>query len=118
MNKPRRRKGNPLLLVCLLIVLSACGGGKRSNGGIPSTHSVQLQWDASTSSNVVGYNVYRGSRSGGPYLRLNASLITGLSFTDATVQSGQTYFYVTTSVDSSQVESLFSNEVSAIIPDP
>ena len=30
-------------------------------------HTVTLKWTASTSSNVVGYNVYRGTTSGGPY---------------------------------------------------
>jgi fibronectin type 3 domain-containing protein len=33
-----------------------------------------------------------------------------------TVQSGKTYFYVVTAVNSSDVESTFSNEVTAAIP--
>jgi hypothetical protein len=78
-------------------------------------HSVTLSWAASTST-VIGYNVYRGSQSGGPYTKLNASPAAGTTFTDDTVQAGQTYYYVTTSVDSSNVESGFSNQVSATIP--
>jgi hypothetical protein len=78
-------------------------------------HSVTATWTASTSV-VSGYNVYRGTLTGGPYAKLNGSLIGALTFADTTVQSGQTYFFVTTSVDGSGNESVFSNEVSAVIP--
>lgn len=82
----------------------------------PSTaHSVTATWTASSSA-VLGYNVYRGSVSGGPYTKLNGSAVTVLTYTDATVGSGQTYFYVTTAVDASGNESVFSNEVKAVIP--
>lgn len=78
-------------------------------------HSATLTWVASTST-VSGYNVYRGSVSGGPYTLVNTSLITALTFTDSSVAAGQTYFYVTTSVDGSGTESVFSNEVTAVVP--
>jgi len=67
---------------------------------------------------VAGYNVYRGTTSGGPYVKLNASLVPIFSYADSTVQSGQTYFYVVTAVDSNNIESVFSNEVSGTIPIP
>ncbi len=78
-------------------------------------HSVALTWNASTST-VSGYNVYRSTVSGSSYTKINSSLVIGLNYSDATVQSGTTYFYVTTSLDSSGIESSFSNEVSAPIP--
>jgi hypothetical protein len=78
-------------------------------------HSATLSWTASTST-VVGYNVYRGTVSGGPYTRVNGSLVTVVTFTDTTVQAGQIFYYVTTAVDSSGTESVNSNEVSANIP--
>jgi fibronectin type 3 domain-containing protein len=70
----------------------------------------------SVSSNVAGYNVYRATTSGGPYTKLNPSAVTGVTYTDSTVQSGRTYYYVTTAVDSSSHESAFSNQATAIIP--
>jgi hypothetical protein len=84
-------------------------------GVAPVQHSVALSWNASTST-IAGYNVYRGTVSGGPYTKINSSLVAVLDYTDSTVQSGTTYFYVTTAVDSSGNESVFSNEVSATIP--
>jgi len=78
-------------------------------------HSATLSWTASTST-VSGYNVYRGTVSGGPYTLINLSLVTGPSYTDTTVQSGVTYYYVTTAVDSSGVQSVDSNQVIATIP--
>jgi len=78
-------------------------------------HSVTLTWNASTST-VSGYNVYRSSVSGGPYTKMNSGLITSTTYLDSAVTSGQTYYYVVTSVNSSNVESANSAEVSAIVP--
>jgi hypothetical protein len=85
--------------------------------GVAQAHAVNLNWTSSTSS-VVGYNVYSSRVSGGPYLKLNPTPMPATSYTDATVQAGQTYYYVTTSVGSGSgsPESGFSAEVSAPIP--
>src|SRR5213592_74335 len=84
-------------------------------GVAPVQHSVTLSWNGSTSV-VSGYNVYRSTVSGSSYVKINTSLDSGLGFTDTTVQSGTTYYYVTTAVDASNNESAFSNEVPAVIP--
>jgi fibronectin type 3 domain-containing protein len=88
-----------------------------SGTGVSTTpHTVALAWTASTST-VSGYNVYRGTTTNGPYsTKLNSSLVGSVQFTDSTVTSGQTYFYVVTAVDSNNVESTFSNQATAIIP--
>jgi Abnormal spindle-like microcephaly-assoc'd, ASPM-SPD-2-Hydin len=86
-----------------------------SGGGVP--HTVDLTWDPSTSQ-VMGYNIYRGTHSGGPYSKLNSSLLDGTSFTDGGVESGGTYFYVAKSVDANSRESSRSNEAKVVIPNP
>jgi fibronectin type 3 domain-containing protein len=78
-------------------------------------HSVALTWIASTST-VAGYNVYRTTTSSTGYIKVNSSLVGVLNYTDSTVQSATTYYYVTTAVDTSGNESVYSNEVSAVIP--
>jgi hypothetical protein len=83
----------------------------------PVAHTVTLSWAASTST-VSGYNAYRSSVSGGPYTKLDSALITTTQYTDSTVVAGQTYFYMVTSVDSSNVESTDSNQISATVPTP
>jgi len=80
----------------------------------PASHSADLAWNASTG--AVGYNVYRGTVSGGPYASVTGTPVTTTSFTDANVQAGQTYYYVVTSLNSSGVESAFSNQAAATIP--
>lgn len=80
-------------------------------------HSVTLNWTASTST-VAGYNVYRGTISGGPYTILNSSLVIGTTYTDSTVVAGQTYYYVTTAADASNNQSAYSNEAQAVVPYP
>jgi hypothetical protein len=79
-------------------------------------HSVDLSWNPSNS--AAGYLVYRGTKTGGPYARLTPSAIASTFFTDKSVQSGATYFYVATSVDSTGLESDDSNQVAASIPTP
>ncbi len=83
----------------------------------PIQHSVDLSWIASSSSNLAGYNVYRAGVSGGPYAAV-ASANSGTTFVDGSVQSGQIYYYVVTAVDNNGVESVYSNQVQAVIPSP
>jgi hypothetical protein len=80
-----------------------------------NSHSVSLTWNPSTST-VAGYNLYRGTQSGGPYSRMNSALLSSTSYDDSGVQSGTNYFYVSTAVDASNNESAFSNEATAAIP--
>lgn len=85
-----------------------------SGAGV-AAHKATLNWTPSTSA-VSGYNVYRGTQTGGPYTKETSSLVPGATYTDLTVQSGLTYYYVLTSVQSNGVESAYSSEVSATIP--
>jgi hypothetical protein len=85
--------------------------------GISSTsHSVTLNWTASSSTGVVGYYVYRSTTSGASYSRLNSSPSAAIKYTDGTVSSGTTYYYVVTAVNSSGTESAKSGQVTAIVP--
>jgi hypothetical protein len=79
-------------------------------------HSVALTWDASKSLGVIGYYVYRGTVSEGPYTKLTLSALPETQYTDTSVQAGHIYYYVVTSVDSSGVESDYSGQVSVTIP--
>lgn len=80
-----------------------------------TSNSVTLSWVASVSV-VSGYNIYRGTSDGGPYTKVNSSLIAASSYTDTTVAAGNSYYYVCTSVDSTGLESVYSNQVIAQIP--
>jgi hypothetical protein len=86
-----------------------------SGTGILAQYSVNLSWQPS-SSQVVGYNVYRGGQSTGPFTRINSALDPSTAYTDSSVVDGQTYYYVTTAVNSEGQESNYSNLVGAAIP--
>jgi hypothetical protein len=86
-------------------------------GMAPVQHSVTLSWQAS-SSMIAGYNVYRGTNSGGPYSILNTALIQPTDYTDDAVAAGQTYYYVVTAVDTQDLESVHSNQATAVVPTP
>jgi hypothetical protein len=89
-----------------------------SGTGATIQHTVDLSWNASTSTSITGYNVYRGNVSGGPYSKINSALNPSMNYGDSTVQSGQNYYYVTTAVDSTGVESSYSNQVQVVVPFP
>lgn len=89
----------------------------QGNGTQASSHTVALSWNASGSSDVVGYYIYRGTTQGGPYPdQLNSSPQAGTNFTDSNVNAGTTYYYVARAVDSSNQQSGNSNEASAAVP--
>jgi hypothetical protein len=85
-------------------------------GTAATQHTVDLTWTAATG--AVGYNVYRGTVSGGPYTKINSSLDGTTAYADNTVVSGHTYYYVATTVDGSSNESGHSNEAQAVVPTP
>ena len=82
-----------------------------TNGGNFNTF---LNWTASTAADVAGYRVHRGTSPGTYTTTINlSSPVT--SYNDQGLTSG-TYYYVVTTVSTSGVESVFSNQVQVIIP--
>jgi len=88
--------------------------GLSGTGVVATLHTVGLAWVPSVSP-VIGYYVYRGA-SPSNLSKLNGSADSVASYTDQGVAGGQTYVYAVTSVDSSNVESGFSNQISVTIP--
>jgi fibronectin type 3 domain-containing protein len=108
-----------VILFIFLIPAMAYGQFQTSqNFSINVLHNVVLTWTASTSSGVVGYNIYRGAASGGEGLYQSLGTVTtwiddnnGAGYT-----IGQTYYYYVTAVCNNGKESMPSNETSATIP--
>jgi len=86
-------------------------------GVAKGSHSVSLTWNPGDH-NAVGYNIYRGTAKAGPFSMINTALDSSTNYTDSTVVSGATYYYVTTEVNGQGQESGYSNEVQAVIPNP
>ncbi len=86
-------------------------------GVASGSHSVDLTWDPGNG-NAVGYNVYRGTASGGPYQQINVALDASTNYTDSTVVSGKTYYYVATETNAQGQESGYSNVAKAVVPSP
>lgn len=81
---------------------------------VVAADSVHLNWQASNSSGVTGYKVYRSTISGGYYALLGS--VVGLTYTDQAVQHGITYFYAIKSINKSGLLSAYSSQVKAVIP--
>ncbi len=85
-------------------------------GTTATQHTVDLTWTASA--DAVGYNIYRGTVSGGPYTMINTSLDGTTAYTDSTVVSGDTFNYVAPAVNCSWEVSGYTNKPTAVIPTP
>ncbi len=81
----------------------------------PQKRTAVLHWQASTTPNVH-YNIYRGPFSGIHPDKLNSTPMDGVTFTDTTVVSGQTYWYVVRAINALGEESRESNETTVTIP--
>ena len=84
------------------------------------THDVVLNWTASPTTGIAGYNVYRGTSPGGESTTpLNPTPVSEVTYTDAGVTPGTKYYYIVTAVASNgQSQSAASNEASATVPSP
>jgi hypothetical protein len=94
-------------------VVSLSGTGESA-----TSYEVNLTWSAPSSSSVpiTGYNVYRAISGSTSYQQINTSLVTVTSYSDTTVQAGETYDYMVESVDASDVTSTPSNMASVTTP--
>jgi hypothetical protein len=104
-------------------VINAALGGTCVTGFGAVAHYATLNWTASASPGVSGYNVYRSTTvtatmSNGLYTKVNSALVVGTTYIDSTVSAGVSYYYVTTAV-ANGVESAASNQFQApVIPTP
>ena len=86
-----------------------------TNLSLTANPSVVLDWNDSPELDVIGYNVYRSTAPGGPYTKVNSSLLTSSNYYDDTAVAEGTYYYVVTAVNVYMIESAYSaNEVSKI----
>jgi large repetitive protein len=102
------------------VSVTACGGHVSTNSYTVTiegaeNHVVDLNWQASTSGNISGYNMYR-SPDGSTWEKLNASLIAATLYSDSTVANGSTYYYAATTVNISGEESSKSAAIKVVIP--
>jgi hypothetical protein len=77
---------------------------------------VNLTWNASTSSNIAGYNMYRGPDGVNWELINMGGLIASTLYSDSTVADNTTYYYAVTAVNTSGMESAKSAAIYVTIP--
>jgi len=94
-----------------------CSGQDNQAWDLVLNHSVFLSWNPSPSPDVVGYYVYRATATTGPYTKLTSFPVVSV-YADGTVQTGATYYYAVTAINSSNVESVYSNQAKVTVPTP
>ena len=101
--------GIPLLLLltlAILILVAYCAKGDQS---------VSLKWDPNTDTEVTGAIVYYGNASRNYPYHTNLGNVTRATVNG--LQAGLTYYFAVTATNSAGLESDYSNEVSASIPE-
>ena len=103
-----------------VVKVTACNGGTSQSSykiviQSSANHIVNLNWKASSTSDVVGYNVYR-SPDVAIWTKINVSPIASTLYTDSTVANGSTYYYAATAVNVEGKESAKTPPVKAVVP--
>ena len=76
--------------------------------------SLTLSWDASTSADVTGYDVYYGTNSGNyPYM-INVGNATTVTISN--LSAGVTYYIAATAYDADGDQSAYSGQISYLVP--
>jgi len=79
---------------------------------------VYLSWQPSSAADIVGYNLYRSSvGASGLGYRVNANLLSELSYVDTITPDGSQYSYVVTAVSQLSQEAASSQAVAVQSPD-
>ena len=85
-----------------------------TSSSVSGSQSVTLAWNPVTDATVAGYKVYYGSASG------NYTNVTSVgNVTNATISGlteGATYYFASTTLDTSGLESVYSSELSYTVP--
>ena len=109
-----------VLTLLLAVIISACGGG---GGGSVTVNQVglgsaTLSWtpptqnsDGSPLTDLAGYKIYYGNESGNYHTSIQIDN-PGIAIYVVEYLTPNTYYFVLTAINSSGVESNFSNEAS------
>ena len=79
-----------------------------------ASQSVELVWTASSSPDIVGYNIYYGQVSGGYTNEISVGSQTNLTLSG--LSGGTTYYFAARALNSSGAESGFSIQTSYLVP--
>ena len=102
--------------VCTVVTVQRVVNAALGGPCVTDIRTVTLNWVASVTPGVVGYNVYRSTTSGGPYTKINSSNVAATTYADQAVSPGQTYYYVVRSIGNTGLESVNSNQAIAVVP--
>jgi fibronectin type 3 domain-containing protein len=101
---------------------SSASSSAESKAPLPA-HVVKLSWNASVPASksprdaIVGYIVYRSTNAHDPNaVAITSSKIPSTTYSDSTVESGKTYYYVTRAVTAGGTLSGPSNEFRVVGP--
>ncbi len=83
----------------------------------PGDRKVTLSWNANSEPDLAGYNLYRSSTSGGPFSLVYSCNQSVLGYIDTGRTGGVTYYYTVKAFNDAFVESLASDEASALVYD-
>jgi len=85
-----------------------------SPSSVSGTQSVTLAWNPVNSPNVAGYNLYYGPASGNYTNITSVGNVTNVTISGLT--EGATYYFATTTLSTSGLESTYSSEISYTVP--
>jgi hypothetical protein len=109
---------SPILHAAFALALLAGLHNARAATAMPATAipigAVSLCWNASTCTNVAGYNIYLGTNSGTYIAEISVGNVTNASISNLT--AGVVYYFAATTLNSRGDESSLSNQTAFLVP--
>jgi len=102
-----------VLLIGVGGILTACGGGDSA-----SPNTATLTWDPVTHPDLSGYRIYYGTAAGSYIQPAGKGVDVGnvTTYTVTGLGRGTRYYFAATAFDTSNNESIYSNEVFKDMP--
>jgi hypothetical protein len=79
-----------------------------------STIGNSITWSAANEQNVVGYHIYRGSSTKGPFIRVTTSPVAGTSFDDLSAIGTAVYMVKTVKLETSGSGTYFNESLGSM----
>ncbi len=74
---------------------------------------VLLGWEPNPEANIIGYNIYSRASKDEKFKKLNDKPVMEETKYSATLNNGQTYYFVVTAINNRNLESIYSEEIAA-----
>lgn len=115
-NQKRQQESEPSNVILIYAQDTFPPSAPQELNVVSAREGMVLIWAPNPEKDIAGYNIYRSTKQGSDYEKINKELVRETTYSDTTAKPKEKYYYVITAIDNAPVpnESPYSNEVSDV----